>query len=162
MSPEGECRDIDPPEHTRIRALVSKAFTPRSVATLRSRVEQVTAGLLDAVAGKDRFDLMAEIAYPLPVTIIAEMLGVRPRDMDRFEQWSHALALSVDPLLGRDQIQLIKSAAEQVYERDLLTALEAMDGQDLCSSAVASRSGRNLAAVGRRSLRSGRRRHYDP
>ena len=108
--------DIDPPEHTRIRALVSKAFTPRSVETLRSRIEQVTAGLLDAVAGKDRFDLMAALAYPLPVTIIAEMLGVRPRDMDRFEQWSHALALSVDPLLGRDQIRLIKSAAEQVYE----------------------------------------------
>ena len=59
---------------------------------------------------------MAALAYPLPVTTIAEMLGVRPRDMDRFEQWSHALALSVDPLLVRDQIQLIKSAAEQVYE----------------------------------------------
>ena len=108
--------DIDPPEHTRIRALVSKAFTPRSVATLRSCIEQVTAGLLDAVAGKERFDLIAALAYPLPVTIVAEMLGVRPRDMDRFEQWSHALALSVDPLLGRDEIQLIKSAAEQVYE----------------------------------------------
>ena len=82
----------------------------------RSRIEQVTAGLLDAVAGKERFDLIAALAYPLPVIIVAEMLGVRPRDMVRFEQWSHALALSVDPLLGRDQIQLIKSAAEQVYE----------------------------------------------
>ena len=108
--------EIDPPEHTRLRALVSKAFTPRAVAALRSRIEQITAGLLDAVAGKDRFDLIAALAYPLPVTIIAEMLGVRPRDMDRFEQWSHALALSVDPLLGRDQIQFIKSAAEQAYE----------------------------------------------
>ena len=76
--------DLDPPEHTRLRALVSKAFTPRAVAKLRTRVEEITAGLLDAVAGKERFDLIAAIAYPLPVTMIAEMLGVRPRDMDRF------------------------------------------------------------------------------
>ena len=108
--------EVDPPEHTRLRALVSKAFTPRAVAMLRTRIEEITAGLLDAAAGKDRFDLMAALAYPLSVTVIAEMLGVRARDMDRFEQWSHALALSVDPLLDRDQIQIVKSATEQAYE----------------------------------------------
>ena len=54
----------------------------------------VTAGLLDAVAGKDRFGLMAALAYPLPVTTIAEMLGVRPRDMDRFEKWSEVATVS--------------------------------------------------------------------
>ena len=108
--------DLDPPEHTRLRALVSKAFTPRAVAKLRARVEEVTAGLLDAVAGKERFDLIAALAYPLPVTMIAEMLGVRPRDMDRFEEWSHALALSVDPMLSGDQIKLVKAAAEEAYE----------------------------------------------
>ena len=108
--------EVDPPEHTRLRALVSKAFTPRAVAMLHTRIKEITAGLLDAVAGKDRFDLMAALAYPLPVTVIAEMLGVRARDMDRFEQWSNALALSVDPLLSRDQIRIVKSATEQAYE----------------------------------------------
>ena len=89
--------DLDPPEHTRLRALVSKAFTPKAVAMLRTHIEETTANLLDAVAGTDRFDLIAALAYPLPVTIIAEMLGVRPRDRDRFEEWSNSLALAVDP-----------------------------------------------------------------
>ena len=107
--------DLDPPEHTRLRLLVSKAFTPRAVTMLRTRVQETTDRLLDAVAGKDRFDLIAALGYPLPITIIAEMLGVRPRDMDRFEEWSHALALSVDPMLGRNEIQAIKRAEQEAF-----------------------------------------------
>ena len=107
--------DIDPPAHTRLRLLVSKAFTPRAVTRLHTRIQEITDRLLDAVAGKHRFDLIAALGYPLPITIIAEMLGVRPRDMDRFEQWSHALALSVDPMLGRDQIQGIKRAEQEAF-----------------------------------------------
>ncbi|MDE0218205.1 MAG: cytochrome P450 [Spirochaetaceae bacterium] len=106
---------LDPPEHTRLRALVSKAFTPRAVAMLRTHIEETTAHLLDAVAGTNRFDLMAALAYPLPVTIIAEMLGVRPGDRDRFEEWSDSLALSVDPLVSRGQVHRIKNAAEEAY-----------------------------------------------
>ena len=107
--------DLDPPEHTRLRALVSKAFTPKAVAMLRTHIEETTAHLLDAVAGTDRFDLIAALAYPLPVTIIAEMLGVRPRDRDRFEEWSNSLALSVDPLVSRGQVDRIRNAAEEAY-----------------------------------------------
>ena len=107
--------DLDPPEHTRLRALVSKAFTPKAVAMLRTHIEETTANLLDAVAGTNRFDLIAALAYPLPVTIIAEMLGVRPRDRDRFEEWSNVLALSIDPLLSRGQVDRIKNAAEEAY-----------------------------------------------
>ena len=107
--------DLDPPEHTRLRALVSKAFTPKAVAMLRTHIEETTANLLDAVAGTNRFDLIAALAYPLPVTIIAEMLGVRPRDRDRFEEWSNVLALSIDPLLSRGQVDRIRNAAEEAY-----------------------------------------------
>ena len=107
--------DNDPPAHTRLRLLVSKAFTPRAVAKLGARIQELADELLDAVAGKERFDLIAAFGYPLPITIIAEMLGVRPRDMDRFEQWSHALALSVDPMLGRDQVQAIKQAQQEAF-----------------------------------------------
>ena len=106
--------DLDPPEHTRLRALVSKAFTPKAVAMLRTRVEETTVHLLDAV-GMNRFDLMAALGYPLPITIIAEMLGVRPRDRDRFEEWSNVLALSVDPLVSRGQVDRIRNAAEEAY-----------------------------------------------
>ena len=107
--------DIDPPAHTRLRLLVSKAFTPRAVARLHARIQEITDRLLDAVAGKSRFDLIAALGYPLPITIIAEMLGVRPRDMDRYEEWSHALALSVDPMLGHDQIHGIKRAEQEAF-----------------------------------------------
>ena len=107
--------DIDPPAHTRLRLLVSKAFTPRAIARLHTRIQEITDGLLDAVADREQFDLIAALGYPLPITIIAEMLGVRPRDMDRFAQWSHALALSVDPILGRDQIQAIKRAEQEAF-----------------------------------------------
>ena len=107
--------DLDPPEHTRLRALVSKAFTPKAVAMLRTHIEETTTHLLDAVPGTDRFDLIEALAYPLPVTIIAEMLGVRPRDRDRFEEWSNVLALTVDPLLSRGQVDRIRNAAEEAY-----------------------------------------------
>ena len=73
--------DIDPPDHTRLRALVSRAFTPRSVRGWHDRVQAIADRLLDAVAGQDRFDLIATLGYPLPVTVIAEMLGVPAEDM---------------------------------------------------------------------------------
>lgn len=76
--------DIDPPDHTRLRSLVSHAFTPRSVSRWEGRVQEIADRLLDAAAGDDRFDLIAALGYPLPVTVISEMLGVPAEDMDRF------------------------------------------------------------------------------
>ena len=107
--------DMDPPEHTRVRALVAKAFTPKAVRQLRGRVEEITDKLLDEVAGKRRFDVIGSLGYPLPITVIAEMLGVRSEDMGVFEMWSNTLALAVDPMLGGKQVQAIKRAAEDVY-----------------------------------------------
>ena len=107
--------DMDPPEHTRVRALVSKAFTPRAVGRLQGRIREITDRLLDEVAGRRQFDVIAALGYPLPITVIAEMLGVRSEDMGVFEGWSNTLALSVDPILGGKQVQAIKRAAEQVY-----------------------------------------------
>ena len=107
--------DMDPPEHTRVRALVSKAFTPRAVGRLQGRIREITDRLLDEVAGRRRFDVIAALGYPLPITVIAEMLGVRAEDMGAFEGWSNTLALTVDPMLGGKQVAAIKRAAEQVY-----------------------------------------------
>jgi cytochrome P450 PksS len=83
--------DQDPPDHTRLRALVHKAFTPRLVDAMRERVQSVTDELLDAALGKDHIDLIRDFALPLPTTIIAEMLGVAPQDQNRFHRWSSAL-----------------------------------------------------------------------
>ena len=107
--------ELDPPAHTRLRLLVSKAFTPRAVARLHGRIQQITDEMLDAVAGMQRFDLVSALGYPLPVTVIAEMLGVRPRDLDLFKGWSNVLALSVNAILTTEEVRAIKRAADEAY-----------------------------------------------
>jgi cytochrome P450 PksS len=84
----------DPPDHTRLRALVSQAFTPRLVEQMRGRVQRLTDELLDAAAGRGRVDLIGDYALPLPTTVIAEMLGVPAADRHRFHRWSQALLVS--------------------------------------------------------------------
>ncbi|GAA1748020.1 cytochrome P450 [Luedemannella helvata] len=82
---------MDPPRHDKLRKLVSKAFTPRVVADLEPRITEVTDELLDAVTGEPGFDLVAALAYPLPVTVIAELLGVPASDRGLFRTWADAL-----------------------------------------------------------------------
>ena len=107
--------DIDPPDHTRLRALVSRAFTPRSVSRLHGRVQEIADRLLDAVVDHDRIDLIAALGYPLPVTVIAEMLGVPAEDMDRFEGWSNDIALIIEPILTPGQLQAVRHATEELF-----------------------------------------------
>ncbi|WP_433435749.1 cytochrome P450 [Nonomuraea sp. CA-141351] len=80
--------DVEPPVHTRLRRLVSKAFTPRMVESLRPRVRAVAEGLVDAFVEKGGGDLIAEVAEPLPVTVIAEMLGIPEQDRHLLRPWS--------------------------------------------------------------------------
>ncbi|MCB9756394.1 MAG: cytochrome P450 [Myxococcales bacterium] len=81
----------DPPEHTRLRALVQKSFTPRRVDGLRARSRLLARRLLDAIDGEDEFDLLAAFAFPLPILIILELLGLPGEDYARFRGWSEAL-----------------------------------------------------------------------
>jgi cytochrome P450 len=85
----------DPPNHTRLRRLVSKAFTPRAVENLRPRIQQIVDQLLDEVGDRDEMDLVSQLAYPLPVIVIAEMLGVPPEDRARFKRWSDAVVATL-------------------------------------------------------------------
>lgn len=80
----------DPPDHTRLRLLIAKAFTGRTVERLRSRVEEITGGLLDAMAGRTTVDIVRDLAVPLPVTVICELLGVPEADRDDLRRWSDA------------------------------------------------------------------------
>jgi cytochrome P450 len=82
----GSLTQLDPPRHTKLRKLVNQAFTPRVVAGLEPRIRAIATGLLDA-APHDRLDLVADFAYPLPVTVIAELLGVPSSDRDRIHRW---------------------------------------------------------------------------
>ena len=81
----------DPPEHTRLRNIVSKAFTPRSIAELEPRIREITVQLLDAIERGEAFDIVDRLAVPLPITVIAEMLGIDPADRADFKRWSNAI-----------------------------------------------------------------------
>ncbi len=92
---------LDPPQHTRLRGLVNRAFTPRTVERLKPRIEALVERILDGAERRGSIELVSELAYPLPVTVIAEMLGVPAEDWPRFREWSRVLAASLDPLMGR-------------------------------------------------------------
>jgi len=133
--------NADPPAHTRLRKLVSKAFTARRVAALRPRIEEITASLLDALeAGPDEVDLIETFAFPLPVTVICELLGVPVRDQDRFKEWSHAI-------VATDGNRDIRDTGTQMYFyfTDLVAAKRARPADDLVSALIeASDSGDGL------------------
>ena len=88
---------LDPPDHTRLRALVNKAFARQSVNALETRIRGLMGGLLDAIDDPAGFDLMTAVARPLPVIVIAEMLGVPPQDRARFTTWSNQRARIIEP-----------------------------------------------------------------
>ena len=113
--PQVSMLDLDPPEHTKIRSLVSHGFTPRSVAALEPRIRETVDGLLRNADGKTRFDLIADLAFPLPVIVIAEMLGVPPEDRERFNEWSNVVSLIVDPLLDDRQVRQVRQAVDEVF-----------------------------------------------
>ena len=129
--------DLDPPDHTRLRSLVSKAFTPRSVAALGPRIERIVEELLDEVDGEDRFDLIDSFAFPLPIIVIAEMLGVPAEDLDRFKDWSNDIVLSLEPILSREQRERFRRSEQELYEYfEGIIALRRQEPQDDLVSAL--------------------------
>ena len=106
----------DPPDHTRLRRLVNKAFTPRSVAGMEDHIRATAHTLLDEVEGVDEFDLMPAFAAPLPTIVIARMIGVPERDMDRFRVWSTHLARALEPLLAPGEVELVHRSERELAE----------------------------------------------
>jgi len=122
--------DSDGEDHTRLRKLVSRAFTVRRVGALRPRVEEITAELLDRMAGLDApVDLVAEFAYPLPITVICELVGVPEADRPAWHRWSTALmTMRKDqaPAASREMVEHIHDLVARRRREpadDLLTAL---------------------------------------
>ena len=112
----------------------------RSVSRLHGRVQEIADRLLDAVAGHDRFDLIAALGYPLPVTVIAEMLGVPTEDMDGFEGWSNDIALLVEPILTPEQVERVRRATEELcaYFETIVEARRREPRDDLVSALLAA------------------------
>jgi cytochrome P450 len=92
--------DVDPPDHTRLRSLVQKAFTPRLVEQMRPRVEALATSMLDQAIPGGKFDLIESYALPIPTTIIADMLGVPAADQQRFHRWSTTIVTTPPSSLG--------------------------------------------------------------
>jgi cytochrome P450 len=127
----------DPPDHTRLRTLVNKAFTPRTIRQLTSRIHELVDGFLDRVAGRGEMEAITDFAYPLPITVIAEMLGVPGDDRDFFRDASQKIAVALGPIEdmqvamrameGRNQLvsyfnELIPKRKDEPRD-DLITAL---------------------------------------
>lgn len=96
---------LDPPDHDRLRRLVSKAFTPRAIEALRPRVQQLVDEALDRVESSGRTDLIADLAFPLPFQVISEMLGMPDSDMIQVRDWSNAMVKSLDPIISDHEIR---------------------------------------------------------
>ncbi|WP_063795999.1 cytochrome P450 family protein [Streptacidiphilus griseoplanus] len=130
----GNMLTADPPEHTRLRRLVAGAFTPRRSEALAPRIEQITAGLIDAIAPRGEADLVESFTAPLPMTVISELLGVPEEHRSDFRTWSQQ-ALGNPPSADREAA----AAALNRFLTGLLAAKRAEPGDDLLSALVAVR-----------------------
>src|SRR5438445_5567635 len=133
----------DPPDHTRLRGLVSKAFTPRVVDGLRSRIQQIVDELITRVQAAGSMDVIEEFAYPIPVNVICEMLGVPLADHERFKGWSLDIARGLDSIwLPPDSEVPRRSAASRHaindYFRGLIAQRRAAPRGDLLSALIAA------------------------
>jgi cytochrome P450 len=140
---------LDPPDHTRVRRLVSKAFTPRTIEALRPRIEEMVDQSLDRMAAAGRAEVVGELAFPLPFDVISEMLGMPESDKDQIRDWSGAIVKTLDPILADEEMtaaftanNLLNAHLAEVIEwkranpaDDLLTVLiEAEDEGDRLSA----------------------------
>lgn len=133
----------DPPKHTRLRKLVSKAFTPRAIAAWRPRIEAVTDELLDRVEAAGEMDLVSDLALPVPATLICEMLGIPVEDRDTFTQWTadatHGLALR----RGHAPVELVERVEKARmglagYFNQLIEKRRGQEGHDLLSALISA------------------------
>ena len=143
----------DPPDHTRLRGLVSRAFTPRVVDVMRPHIQEIVHGLLDRVEGAGAMDVIEDLAYPLPVTVICEMLGVPTADQDVFKGWSNDIARSLDAAIlpaSSDVLPRGREARLAIadYFRSLIATRRKNPKPDLLSALIAAEEEGNKLSEG--------------
>ena len=144
FGPFGRTRTMltsDPPEHTRLRRLVSKAFTPRMVEGLRPRIQAIVDELLDDAAQNGRMDVIRDLAYPLPVIVIAEMLGVPPDHRDQFKHWSDEIVgVLGGPLVPQETLERSRAAVHELagYLQGVIAERRREPREDLVSGLIAA------------------------
>jgi len=136
----------DPPQHTFLRGLVQQAFTPRAIAAMGSRIGQLSRELLDEVTGRERWDLHDDYAFPLPVLVIAELLGVPETDIHRFKAWSDASVAAMGAEDPAPYAPALRNMAAYLLEQIRERRDRAIAGGDLVSQLVNAReAGRGLS-----------------
>ncbi|MCH5586405.1 cytochrome P450 [Shimazuella sp. AN120528] len=126
---------VDPPDHTRLRRLVSKAFTPRMIDGLQPRIQEIADELLDKVMDKNTMDLIEDFAYPLPILVISEMLGIPKNDRNQFRGWTQKIEkASLDP----KQAGMVAAALEDFirYIKALINEKRKSPRDDVISSLI--------------------------
>jgi cytochrome P450 PksS len=124
----------DPPDHIRLRALVSKAFTPRAVERLGARMQEICDARLDAAQREGRLDVVRDYALPLPLTVIAEMLGIPEHERRRFAGWGKAVAAGGDGSVTHFLMAVPALLQSTAYLRDLIARRRAQPGDDIVTA----------------------------
>jgi cytochrome P450 len=129
---------MDPPDHTRIRKLANKAFTPKRIAQLRGHIETIVAGCLDEIVESGRCDLIHDLAEPVPAIVIAELLGVPSEDHRRFREWSSKLIAGIGALDDPARQLEAAQAGERIFDylRETIAARRAAPRDDLISAMI--------------------------
>jgi cytochrome P450 len=132
--------NVDPPDHTRLRRLVSKAFTPKMVHELRPRIQELVDDALDAMATRGEADVIGDLAFPLPFTVISEMLGMPDGNRDEVRGWSHSLTKTLDPILSPEEVQaaLVAASNMQAHVQDVLGWKRDHPADDLLTGLLAA------------------------
>ncbi|MBO2455769.1 cytochrome P450 [Actinomadura barringtoniae] len=130
--------DRDPPDHTRLRSLVAKVFTPRKVSALEPEVTELVDAALDEIAEAGRADLVPALAFPLPFTVISRMLGMPPTDSERVRELSGLLVRSLEPVNGPEMLASIAEAGVEMTAiiRELIAWKRKRPANDLLSSLI--------------------------
>ncbi len=130
--------ELEPPDHTRLRRLVSKAFTPRRIEALRPAIRDLTDRLLDGLLDDGGGDVVAELAEPLPVEVIGELLGIDPADRALLRPWSNAIVALYEPVTDPavEQAAIDAAADFSAFLRELIVRRRSDPGDDLFSALV--------------------------
>ena len=131
---------LDPPDHDRLRRLVTKAFTPRVIEGLRPRVQQMVDDILDRVGPTGEMELVSDLAFPLPFAVISEMLGVPDTDGVELRKWSSVLVRTLEPVNDPEIMKAIIEAGDAMYDftADLIERKRSDPGDDLLTALIAA------------------------
>ena len=140
----------DPPAHTRLRALVSRAFTPRMLERFRSRIHEIVEAKLTPARDRGHIDVIADLAFPLPATVISEMLGLPVEEHAELRRWAGALTRTLDPVMSPDGMNSIASASVNfsAYLTDQISQRRSRPGDDLLTALLtAEQAGDRLSPI---------------